>query len=165
MFEYCTPNLCYIREATVRRNVVVQLIHMFKDAEHPDYTRLYMAKENFQKHMQRTRPQFTFLQRDSDARKEVEASRSSAFSRFSMLQLRTGSNLLDQFSARVVYGLPVFMTITPSERHSGLIIRLSRYRRNDPGIQDGYLEFEPWIGWNRPSLQRSEEENNLETVE
>ena len=37
------------------------------------------------------------------------------------------------FSSRVVYGLPVFMTVTPGERHSGLMIRLSRYRRNDPG--------------------------------
>ena len=32
----------YIREATVRRNVVVQLIKIFKDAGHPDYTRINM---------------------------------------------------------------------------------------------------------------------------
>ena len=38
------------------------------------------------------------------------------------------------FSSRVVYGVPVFMTVTPSERHSGLAIRLSRHRRNDPAI-------------------------------
>ena len=38
------------------------------------------------------------------------------------------------FSARIVYGTPVFITVTPSEKHSGLCARLFRYRRNDPGI-------------------------------
>ena len=33
----------YLREATVRRNVVAQLISMFKDAGHPNYTRVNMA--------------------------------------------------------------------------------------------------------------------------
>ena len=40
------------------------------------------------------------------------------------------------FGARVVYGDGIFMTITPSERHSGLVLRLSRYRRNDPIVQE-----------------------------
>ena len=48
-------------------------------------------------------------------------------------QIRRSINHL-VFSSRVVYGLPVFMTITPGERHSGLMIRLSRHRRNDPGM-------------------------------
>ena len=69
------------------------------------------------------------------------------------------------FSARVVYGLPVFMTITPSERHSGLIIRLSRYRRNDPGTVSCYPEFAPWIGWDQPSLQEAERGCSRESVE
>ena len=41
------------------------------------------------------------------------------------------------FSSRVVYGNPVFMTVTPSERHSGLMIRLTRYRRHDPAVAVG----------------------------
>ena len=53
---------------------------------------------------------------------------------------------------RVVYGLPVFMTVTPSERHSGLAIRLSRYRRNDPGVRVGNPEFLPYAGYDAPSL-------------
>ena len=38
------------------------------------------------------------------------------------------------FSARVVYSVPVFITVTPSERHSGLACHLSRYRGNDPAV-------------------------------
>ena len=47
------------------------------------------------------------------------------------------------FSSRVVYGLPVFMTVTPSERHSGLMIRLTRYRRNDPGLLFAHKDLQP----------------------
>ena len=67
-------------------------------------------------------------------------------------QLRRGiSHML--FSSRVIYGgCPIFITITPSERHSGLIIRLSRYRRNDPGLQDAYRTFLPFAGFDEPSL-------------
>ena len=36
------------------------------------------------------------------------------------------------FSSRIFDGVPVFMTFTPSERHSGLAIRLYRGRANDP---------------------------------
>ena len=36
------------------------------------------------------------------------------------------------FSSRVFYGIPVFMTFTPSERHNGLMIRLYRGRVKDP---------------------------------
>ena len=57
------------------------------------------------------------------------------------------------FSARVFYGLPVFMTFTPSERHSGLMIRLSRHRKRDPAIQIANPEFAPWIGYDAPSLE------------
>ena len=31
------------------------------------------------------------------------------------------------FGARIVYGTGIFCTISPSERHNGLVIRLSRY--------------------------------------
>eukprot|EP00972_Heterocapsa_arctica_P115196 16446517-Heterocapsa_arctica.AAC.1 len=36
------------------------------------------------------------------------------------------------FGSRVFYGECLFLTISPSERHSGLALRLSRLRRNDP---------------------------------
>ena len=54
------------------------------------------------------------------------------------------------FSSRVVYGLPIFMTVTPGERHSGLMIRLMRYRRSDPTVNVGAPEFLPWIGHDKP---------------
>ena len=38
-------------------------------------------------------------------------------------QLRRGIGHI-VFSSRVIYGCPVFMTVTPSERHSGLVLRL-----------------------------------------
>ena len=47
--------------------------------------------------MNRARPSFMVPQRDSDAKKDIEASRSSALNRFSILELRTGSALVDQF--------------------------------------------------------------------
>jgi hypothetical protein len=39
------------------------------------------------------------------------------------------------FGARVVYGDCVFFTISPNEQHSCLVLRLSRFRRNDPYLQ------------------------------
>ena len=55
-------------------------------------------------------------------------------------QIRRNINHLI-FSSRIVYGLPIFMTVTPSERHSCLAIRLTRYRRSDPAIQHGALSL------------------------
>ena len=52
---------------------------------------------DLQKEMERTRPQLLLTQRDSDASKNVEASRSNALSTISTVQLQTGSNLIDQF--------------------------------------------------------------------
>lgn len=40
-------------------------------------------------------------------------------------------------SSLIIYGCPVFMTVIPSERHSGLSIRLMRVRRNDPALTTG----------------------------
>ena len=58
------------------------------------------------------------------------------------------------FSSRVIYGCPIFMTVTPSERHSGLCIRMMRYRRNDPGMTSSSAAvFGPWIGSDVPSLR------------
>ena len=40
-----------------------------------------------------------------------------------------------QFGARVVYGDCLFYTLSPNEQHSAWVLRLSRYRANDPGVQ------------------------------
>ena len=56
------------------------------------------------------------------------------------------------FSSRVVYGTPVFMTVTPGERHSGLAVRLFRGRRNDPAYKFGSPDFLPYVGYDSPSL-------------
>ena len=79
-------------------------------------------------------------------------------------QVRRSINHL-VFSSRVIYGLPVFMTITPSERHSALMIRLSRYRRNDPAILFGSPEFAPWAGFNTPSLEAKVDNDSNGDVE
>ena len=73
-------------------------------------------------------------------------------------QIRRSMNHI-MFSSRVVYGLPVFMTVTPSERHSGLTIRLTRYRRKDPALSppDGEAvhPFQPWCGFDVPTRRES----------
>ena len=150
----------HIKHVTVRRNIVVQLIRMFRDSGHPDYQRLCMddvarkaklvadtdepsvpngltdiilsesetekapqpvdkaatpAERLFNvpdllREMDRARPIILSTQRDSDALKEIEASRASAFSRFSVLELRTGSKLADQFQGSYiprVFNLPL----------------------------------------------------------
>ena len=56
------------------------------------------------------------------------------------------------FSSRVFYGNPTFMTITPSERHSWLAIRLSRGRREDPAYKGVARSQSPWCGYDSPSL-------------
>ena len=38
----------------------------------------------------------------------------------------------DTHANRVRYGVPVFFTFSPDERHNVLMLRLSRTRRNDP---------------------------------
>ena len=40
-----------------------------------------------------------------------------------------------EFGARVVYGDCLFYTMSPNEQHSAWVLRLSRYRSNDPCIQ------------------------------
>ena len=39
------------------------------------------------------------------------------------------------FGARVEFGDPLFLAISPSSRHSGTSMRLSRYRQSDPALQ------------------------------
>ena len=59
------------------------------------------------------------------------------------------------FGARVEYGDPLFITISPSSRHSGLCIRFSRYRNCDPAIVHERRHgtgIRPWHSAQKPSL-------------
>ena len=66
-----------------------------------------------------------------------------------------------QFGARVVLGDCIFLTVSPNEQHSALVLRLSRYRANDPSlngeddIQRGLRKF---LGAQVPSLEAPAEE-------
>ena len=63
------------------------------------------------------------------------------------------------FCTMICYGVPIFVTYTPSERHNGLAIRLYRGRRNDPAYHaDGHdaKQFAHCIGYNGPSLESDE---------
>ena len=54
----------------------------------------------------------------------------------------------------LVHGSGIFITISPSERHGGLAIRLSRYRESDPLLDPSHAANErPWIGKDKPSLE------------
>ena len=68
------------------------------------------------------------------------------------------------FGACVEYGPPLFWTISPSVRHSGLCLRLSRFRRNDPYVtlkeSKGHI-FQPWIGKEAPSLMQQKDEEDV----
>ena len=59
------------------------------------------------------------------------------------------------FAARVVYGTGIFITISPSERHNGLAVRLSRYREGDPLVDPAIAPDEcRWISMGTVSLHR-----------
>ena len=154
-----------IRQATIRRNIVVQLIRMHRDAGHPDYVGIDMReverrahtlatndepcipselaeffemgseeeKEDFigvdkaatpaervlsdtdlLREFERARPLTLMAQRDSDVNKDIVASRSSALEMFSELEVRTGSNVIEQFQTS--YMPRVFLYDFPSLR-------------------------------------------------
>ena len=54
------------------------------------------------------------------------------------------------FWASVVYGNGIFVTVSPSERHNYLALRLSRYRSDDPFVDAAHR---PWSGKDAPSLE------------
>ena len=63
--------------------------------------------------------------------------------------------------ACVQYGLGIFMTISPGERHDYLAIRLMRYLGGDPFIAcetENARAQRPWIERTAPSLELSGEE-------
>ena len=60
------------------------------------------SEMELEKEMNRARPLLFSTQRDSDAQREVEASRVSALSSVSQLEVRTGSDLIDQFKTEYI---------------------------------------------------------------
>ena len=65
------------------------------------------------------------------------------------------------FSAALVYGQGLFITISPSERHGGLAIKLSRYRESDPLLKGAHAKKEQkWIGKDKPSLETHDDRRN-----
>ena len=61
--------------------------------------------------------------------------------------------------ARIEFGPPLFITISPGTRHSGLVMRLSRYRQEDPAVEE---EQRAWIGADTPSLWAGSEHVNVD---
>ena len=59
------------------------------------------------------------------------------------------------FWASMIYGHGIFMTVSPSERHNYLALRLCRYRSEDPFVDDLHR---PWISMNSPSLETQDDE-------
>ena len=47
----------------------------------------------------------------------------------------------DTHAFRIAHGVPLFVTISPDEKHNLLIMRLSRARRNDPAVNVRGQEF------------------------
>ena len=68
------------------------------------------------------------------------------------------------FWGSVVYGNGIFMTISPSERHNYLAIKLCRYRRRDPYLfTANQSPSENWIGPETPKLEATESDRfNIE---
>ena len=50
------------------------------------------------------------------------------------------------------YGDCLFLTISPNERHSALVLRLSRYRPNDPYITESMPIWKKLCGMDYPGL-------------
>ena len=67
-----------------------------------------------------------------------------------------------QWGARVEHGDCLFLTVSPNEQHSSLVLRLSRFRRNDPYIKHGSTMTQKLAASNFPDL---EVKSNNDTVE
>jgi len=63
----------------------------------------------------------------------------------------------DTHANRIKYGVPVFVTFSPDERHSNLMIRFSRTRRNDPVLLTD-RDARKYCGRGVPRLDRDEDE-------
>eukprot|EP00973_Karenia_brevis_P085298 11838158-Karenia_brevis.AAC.1 len=58
-----------------------------------------------------------------------------------------------QFGARVNYGDCLFFTISPNEQHSALVLRLSRFRQNDPFTRHADAQPQNIASKEAPSLE------------
>ena len=58
-----------------------------------------------------------------------------------------------QFGARVAYGDCIFFTVSPNEQHSALVLRLSRFRRNDPYTKFGTPALQKLAAKDYPNLE------------
>ena len=56
------------------------------------------------------------------------------------------------WGARVNYGDCLFFTISPNEQHSALVLKLSRYRRNDPFLKHTDPAWTRLCGMDFPEL-------------
>ena len=83
---------------------------------------------DLQRNLERARPQTLVPQRDSDANRDVLASRDSALSQFSTLQLKTGANLIRLFMTE--YLPRVFCTTLPWCVGGPDFPRRARWRRS-----------------------------------
>ena len=80
-------------------------------------------------------------------------------------RLQMGSCL---FGARTCYGDGVFITISPSERHSGLSLRLSRSRKHDVWLEhasDDQAIAQELAAWSYPSLEGTVQDDEDIVVE
>ena len=56
------------------------------------------------------------------------------------------------WGARVNYGDCLFFTISPNEHHSAMVLKLSRYRRNDPCLKHQDASWKRLCGVDYPAL-------------
>ena len=52
----------------------------------------------------------------------------------------------DTHAFRIAHGVPLFVTLSPDEKHNLLMIRFSRARRNDPAVNVAGAEFMKRMG-------------------
>ena len=69
-----------------------------------------------------------------------------------------------QFGARVMYGDCVFLTISPNEQHSALVLRLSRFRQNDPYVKHSPSHVQRLAGQGYPSLEAKRPRQSTEAA-
>ena len=67
-----------------------------------------------------------------------------------------------QFGARVVYGDCLMITISPNEQHSAMVLRLSRFRAEDPLLQHRSPEWKQLAGKDYPLLEQPREQQQKE---
>ena len=58
-----------------------------------------------------------------------------------------------------MYGDCLFVTISPNEQHSDLVLRLIRYRRNDPHVKYGESSRRQLASRDYPSLEAMSEKD------